>query len=68
LIPGAPADPNPTLTPAQAAVAVDDLDWYYATREGPGRGLNGVGFDLSQEVAMYPSKKEAWREGVKSFV
>jgi len=40
LIPGAPADPNPTLTPAQAAMAVDDLDWYYTTREGPGKGYN----------------------------
>lgn len=35
LIPGAPADSNPTLTPEQAAMAVDDLDWYYAMREGP---------------------------------
>jgi hypothetical protein len=40
LIPGAPADPNPTLTPAQAAIAVDDLDWYYATRQGSGKLYN----------------------------
>jgi len=40
LVPGAPPDPNPTLTPAQAAVVVDDLDWYYATRQGPGQGYN----------------------------
>lgn len=40
LLPGAPSDPNPTLTPAQAAMAVDDLDWYYATRQGSGKLYN----------------------------
>lgn len=33
LIPSVPSDPNPTLTPAQAAAATDDLTWARAVRD-----------------------------------
>ena len=36
LIGNAPPDTNPTLTPAQAADAADDLDWSFVTRQGRG--------------------------------
>jgi hypothetical protein len=36
LIGNSPPDTNPTLTPAQAADAADDLDWSFVTRQGRG--------------------------------
>jgi hypothetical protein len=38
LLDNAPRDTNPTLTPAQAADAADDLDWSFVTRQRQGYG------------------------------